>query len=293
METLSDVPAEDWDTIQGSLGDTAALEKALVDAGVPHGDAAAVGRYVDQVPADERRSVVGLARKLTTSQGMSFLLEPRMEVNLRPIYLALNVPIALYSLEGRTDFNLGNIGLDMRFGGSWDLSAVALAVSGGVQFWVPSGTSDADAMGFMNLLYGPKFFHRYLTASPYLVLGLDVPFVTFQAGAELVPMVPVRDAAGAAPVLFGRYGLGVTVLPAFFLSVVGELNGIFPIHNAAAYDALYVAGGVQLKVWVMKLGLAAQFPLIEPAREDLGSIGGVDVGTLAKFSVMGRLMFCF
>ena len=106
-------------------------------------------------------------------------------------------------------------------------------------------------------------------------------------------MIPVRDAKGLDAVLFGKYGFGVTILPKFVVSVIGELNGLFPIKNADAYKALFVSGGLQFKLWVMKLSLAAQFPIVEPDSEDLGAIGGVDVGTLAKFNILGRLLFSF
>ena len=148
-------------------------------------------------------------------------------------------------------------------------------------------------MGFTNLFFGPKFFHSYLTPAPYVVAGLDLPLVTLQAGADLVPMIPVRDAAGRDTVLFGKYGVGVTILPSFLISAIGELNGLVPIMNADAYNALFVSGGLQLKLLFFKASAAVQVPLIEPSKKDLGTIGGVDVGTLAGFNLIGRLMFSF
>jgi len=106
-------------------------------------------------------------------------------------------------------------------------------------------------------------------------------------------MIPVRDAKGMDTVLFGKYGFGITILPNFFVSIIGELNGLFPMMNADPYNALFASGGLQFKVWVMKLSVAAQFPIVEPDAEDLGAIGGVDVGTLAKFNILGRLLFSF
>ena len=293
MDTLAEVSDEDWQMINDNLGDSAVLQQTLVDAGVPAEDALAVSAYVDEVPAEDRESTLGLARKLSSGEASSFLLEPRLEVNLKHVYLSTSLPMALYMLDDRTDFNLGNFGVDVRFGKVWDLAVVGVALSGGVHTFLPTGTEEADAMGLTNLFYGPKFFHRYLTTAGYVVAGLDIPFVTLQASAEVVPMFPVRDATGMDTVLFGRYGVGVTILPNFLMSVIGELNGLYPIINADAYNALFVSGGLQFKLWVMKLSAAVQFPLIEPDKEDLGAIGGVDVGTLAKFNIFGRILFSF
>jgi len=293
MDTLADVSSDDWDMITSNLSDTSELQQTLIDAGVPPEDADAVGSYVDQVPAEERESTVALARKLSSGDASSFILEPRADLNLKWVYVSTSLPMALYMLNDRTDFNLGNFGVDVRMGKVWDLGLLGVAVSGGLHTFLPSGTTEADAMGFTNLFYGPKFFHRYLTPAPYFVAGLDLPLVTIQAGADLVPMIPVRDAAGLDTVLFGKYGVGVTVLPNFLVSVIGELSGLFPIMNADAYDALFVSGGLQLKLLFFKASAAVQFPLVEPSRNDLGTIGGVDMGTLAAFNLIGRLMFSF
>lgn len=293
MDTLAGVSDEDWQTINDNLNDSAVLQQTLVDAGVSTPEAKKVADYVKEVPEEDRKSTLGLARKLSSGEASSFLLEPRLEVNLKHVYFSTSLPMALYMLDDRTDFNLGNFGVDVRFGKVWDLAVVGVALSGGVHTFLPTGTEEADAMGLTNLFYGPKFFHRYLTTAGYVVAGLDIPFVTFQASAEIVPMFPVRDATGMDTVLFGKYGLGVTIMPSFLVSAIAELNGLYPIMNADAYNALFVSGGLQLKVWIMKLSLAVQFPLVEPEEEELSAIGGVDVGTMAKFNIFGRLLFSF
>lgn len=293
METLSAVDDNQWDEINSNLSDTALLEATLIEQGVDEAEAAAVSDYVAQVPAEDRKSTVGLARKLSSGSASSFLIEPRLDVNLEHVYLSASLPMAMYMLDDRTDFNVGNFGVDVRFGKVWTAGILGVGVSGGLHAYLPSGTNEADAMGFTNLFYGPKFFHSYLTPTGYVVVGFDVPFITFQLSGELVPMIPVRDAKGLDTVLFGKYGFGVTILPNFFVSVIGELNGLFPIMNADPYNALFASGGVQFKLWVMKLSVAAQFPIVEPDAEDLGAIAGVDVGTLAKFNILGRLLFSF
>jgi hypothetical protein len=293
MDTLAGVSDDEWSEISSNLSDTAVLQQTLIDAGIPAADAAAVGEYVEQVPAEDRKSTVGLARKLSSGSASSFLIEPRMDVNLKHVYLSASLPMAMYMLDDRTDFNVGNFGIDVRFGKDWTAGILGVGVSGGLHTYLPSGTNEADAMGFTNLFYGPKFFHNYLTPAGYVVVGLDIPFITFQFSGELVPMIPVRDAKGMDTVIFGKYGLGITILPNFFVSIIGELNGLFPIMNAAPYDALFASGGLQFKLWVMKFSVAAQFPIVEPDAEDLGAIAGVDVGTLAKFNILGRLLFSF
>ncbi|MBM4371872.1 MAG: hypothetical protein FJ098_09470 [Deltaproteobacteria bacterium] len=293
MEALSGITDDDWDLVDNNLTDTAILQQNLASLGVAPEDQAAVVSYVDQIPVDKRSTAVGLARELSAKDATTLLLEPRVEVNTRHIFVAASFPMAIYMFPSSTDFASGNLALDLRYGLFWDLKKVGMALSFGLDLFLPSAMSDADAMAMANMLYGPKFYHRYLTPAPYMVWGLDATFLTLQLSTDIVPMIPVRDIGGRDPMIYGRYGAGLTFFPKYIFSVMGEINGIYPIHNAKGYAALFASGGFQLRVWRFKGSVAAQFPLISPDKSELGTVGGVDLGTLADFMLLTRLSFTF
>ena len=293
MEVLAEVDGEDWDLINSNLTDTAVLQGNLDTAGVTGADSDAVVQYVERVPEADRRNAVGLARELTSHKATTLLMEPRAEVNLRHIYIGASLPMAIYIFDNSSKFASGNLGIDLRYGLFWKLSKIGLALSFGLDTWLPAEMSDADAMALGNLLYGPKFYHRFMTTAPYIVAGLDATFMTVQLSTEIVPMFPVRDAKGWDSVVYGRYGLGLTFFPKYIFSLIGELNGLYPIANADLYTSLFASGGFQVRIWRFKGSVAAQFPLVGPSKSELGEMGGVDLGTLADFMLLTRLSFTF
>ena len=80
--------------------------------------------------------------------------------------------------------------------------------------------------------------------------------------------------------------------PKWTVSVIGEINGLSPIHNAAPYNAVFAMAGLQLRLYLVKVAVAVQVPLMSH-KEDLGQISGIDVGSLAKYYVLTRLAFVF
>jgi hypothetical protein len=293
MDALAEIDGEDWDLVNSNLTDTAVLQENLGTAGIAGADSDAVVQYVERVPVEDRRNAVGLARELTSHEATTLLIEPRAEVNLRHIYIGTSLPMAIYMFPNSSKFASGNLGIDLRYGLFWKLSKIGLALSFGLDTWLPAGMADADAMALGNLLYGPKFYHRFMTTAPYIVAGLDATFMTVQISTEIVPMFPVRDAKGWESVVYGRYGLGLTFFPKYIFSLVGELNGLYPIANADLYTSLFASGGFRVRIWRFRGSIAAQFPLLGPTKSELGKMGGVDLGTLADFTLLTRLSFTF
>jgi hypothetical protein len=134
--------------------------------------------------------------------------------------------------------------------------------------------------------------YGYLTLAPYLVAGLELPLVTLQAHLELDTMHAVRGDPAKTSIQYLRYGTALLIAPRFFVGLVAELNGLVPLNDAALFDALFFTGGLQFKIWILKLSVAAQLPVYHQ-KEDLGSLGGVDVGELSAYSVLTRISFVF
>jgi hypothetical protein len=293
MTALATVSDDQWSTLEAAANDPAKLDAALAQAGVPEDQRQDVVAYVDQVPADKRKDALGVAKLLGSQDVTSVMVEPNLEVNFKLLALSLKVPFAVMMLEDRDKWNLGNITLDAKFGHIFGSNLAAFGLSYGLSAYLPTGTNEANALGLSDLFYGPKFFHEYLTFAPYVALGFDLPGFSLQGHGELVSQHAVRGDPEFSNVLYGKYGVGFILLPNFPLSVIAEANGLAPISNAAPYSALFGVGGVQLKLIWLKASVAVQVPLVQPEKEEMSGLGGVDVGELASYSIIGRAAFSF
>ncbi len=306
LATIAEIPDDDWNMIVNAATSDAALNQAL-DQAVANGamseaDAASVQSFAGELPQEEAKAVLGATRLLAKQEATSMLLEPNMEINFSFMALNIRLPMAMVMFEDETKFNFGNVTIDTKFGGSWGSSAAAFGLGGGVSLYAPTGTKEAGSMALADLWFGPKFMHGYLTAAPYLALGFDSLIVSVQAHGEVVSQHYVLGDQSDVPlvdqvpdhVLYGKYGAGVVILPNFLLSIIGEINGLYPINdNASPYNAIFGIAGIQTKLLWLKAAIAGQFPIVAPAAEDLGSIGGVSLGELASYSIIGRASFVF
>ena len=157
-------------------------------------------------------------------------------------------------------------------------------------------------MALADLWFGPKFMHGYFTAAPYFAMGFDSLVLSVQAHGEVVSQHYVlgeqSDVALAEQlpehVLYGKYGAGVVLMPNWPLSLIGEINGLYPINDEGSpYNAIFGIAGVQFRLFWLKAALAGQFPIVAPEPEDLGAIGGVSLGELASYSVILRGSIAF
>lgn len=294
LDTLAGIEDSDWDNIEGALTSNTELEAQLAAAGVTDPDAvAAVTQFVNAVPEENRQEAIGITRTLASNEATMVLVEPHMEVNLKPLSLTADVPIAMMMFDNSTEWHLGNVVLDAKFGHVWGTSVAGFALSYGASFYLPTGTEESDALGLADLFNAPKFNHEYLGLAPYLVLGFQLPGLVLQGHGEIVSEHAVRGDPEFSSLQYAKYGAGLVVLPNFFVSFVGELNGMAPLNNARPYNALFGVAGLQLKLLWVRASLAAQIPISTPEKEDMASIGGVSVGELSSYSVIGRLSFTF
>jgi hypothetical protein len=290
---MSEVSDEDWEKVNQNLGDMNQLKATLTDAGLPAEDADAVVGYVETVPEEDRKGAIALSRQLGSESATTVMAEPYLMLNFKLMSFSIHLPLAIYLLENSTEYNFGNIMLDSKIGYVTDAGFVGFALTGGLSIYLPTGTEEADVLGLSNLFYGPKFFHEYMTLAPYGVIGFDTTIFSAQAHAELVNQLPVRGDSGDENVIYGKYGAGLVVFPRFLISFIGEINGVAPISNADAYNAIFGSFGAQLKLIWLKASVAGMIPISKPAQEDLGSLGGVSLGDVADFTLLGRLAFSF
>jgi len=299
MMVINTIPDDKWNDLTDTASDDAKLEKGLddlVEQGVlKESDKGSMMSYTTALPEGERKAILGLTRELAKQQATSLLVEPNVEVNFKYLSLNVRVPLAVMMFEDETKWHLGNVALDAKFGHVWGTSAAAFGLGYGASVFVPSGTSEAGGMATADLWYGPKFMHGYMSLDPFLAMGFDSLVVSLQAHAELVNQFYVLGDPKGLPgsVIYAKYGGGLVFMPRWPISVIAELNGMAPLKDADPYSALFAIGGLQLKLFWLKASAAVQFPLIAPKQEDLGSIGGVSIGELAAYSVIGRVAFSF
>lgn len=306
LATISEIPEDDWNFLVNAATSPDALDAALDEAvgkgAMSEADAASVQSFAGDLPQGEAKAVLGATRLLAKQDATSVLVEPNMEINFSFMALNVRLPMAMVMFDNETKFNFGNVTVDTKFGGSWGSRAAAFGIGGGLSLYAPTGTEEASSMALADLWFGPKFMHGYLTASPYLALGFDSLVVSVQAHGEVVSQHYVLGDQADVPageqlpdhVLYGKYGAGVVILPNFPISVIGEINGLYPINDdASPYNAIFGIAGVQTKLLWLKAAVAGQFPIVAPEPEDLGSIGGVSLGELASYSIIGRASFVF
>ncbi|MBI5040040.1 MAG: hypothetical protein HZB57_02200, partial [Gammaproteobacteria bacterium] len=116
--------------------------------------------HIDRI-AEILDAVHLLAPVLTEEEeAVSFSLSPYFLVNLDPLTIGLEVPMAGFVQPGDTVFMLANANLDLRFGHHFG-DAIPFGLSYGVQAWFPTGGARADTLALANLLAAPRFLHQH------------------------------------------------------------------------------------------------------------------------------------
>lgn len=299
VDKLSNLGDDQWARIEQAAGDKAALSQelqSLVAAGeISATDKQQIENFVSKnaTTPEERRQTVTLARQVAETRA-NILLTPYVEVNLDLLKVMAELPLVLTLYENRTDVGIGNFNADVRFGHHFDVAVATLGLSYGLHLYFPTGGEAAGPAAYAFLFHSPRYLKGYLSWAPYVVGGVDFPFVTVQTYGELVSMHKVRGSASVSNIQFFQYGVGLTLLPDFFVSVVGELNGMVPLNHAGDFNALFGLGGLQFRFFIVKAGVAVQAPIYsESSGANLPAIQGISVNRLAKLSVMAHAGFEF
>ena len=228
---------------------------------------------------------------LEPETAITFSLEPFAEFHLDVMDIVVTVPLAGFA-EDSTEFALGNVGVDLKFGDAWG-ETMAFGISGGLQFWAPTATERANALGLANLQWSPRYFHEYLTATPYIVFGGDLNYLQLQASLSYSLMEEVKGSPDFDRIHFLQWGasLAVTAIPYIVIST--ELSGLVDVINAAAYNNLVLTAGIRAVVSFMDLGLGFQVPLIQQDGASFASLSSVSFGAPSSYNVIFSATFGF
>lgn len=295
LDRLARLSHDEWARIEQASTDTAALDRELEALGVPSDERQRIEQFVSQTATtpEERRQTIALARHVAETRA-NILLTPFIEVNLDLLRWMAEMPLVLTLYEHRTDVAIANFNTDVRFGHHFDVGFATLGLSYGLHLYFPTGGEAANPAAYAFLFHSPRYLNSYLTWAPYVVGGVDLSFVTFQTYGEIVSMHKVRRGARFSHIQFFQYGVGLTLFPDFFVSVVGEINGMVPVNNAGDFQALFGLGGVRFRFFILEAGVAVQAPILSRTTGvHLPPIQGIRVDRLSKLSVMARIGFEF
>ena len=236
---------------------------------------------------DSDTALVAQMLEVMTDQetAITFSLEPYASFHFDILDLFLTIPLAGFAAE-ETDFALGNIGLEARFGHSFG-DTFAGGISYGLQFWSPTATEKANGLGLANLLWSPRYFHEYMTVAPYFVAGADLMFVTIQASVAYNMMFAVKGDPDFDQVHFLQYGasLAITAIP--YIIISAELAGMVDIIDAPAYNnSLSLTAGLRFASSFVDIGVAFQVPLVQGDSSDYASFSGVSFGSPSSFNTI-------
>ncbi len=250
---------------------------------------------IDAVDANKLKLLADVVEIMNEPEQMlTFSLEPYATLNLSWMQLTGHVAIAGFNTDqGGTALQLGNVGLDLRFGDSYGDPGMAFGWSLGLSGYGPTATEEANMIALSNIMAAPRYFSQYATGAPYLLVGMDFAFLQVTLSGEYVHMVPVKDQS-LDERAWVHAGLGLLGYMKFVgLSV--ELDALFNVKNAAAMNqTLLLTGGVRFYLGFVHLGAAVQTPLMAPDAPDKGfDVGGVGTGQLADFNFLINAQFNF
>ncbi len=293
LNVLDSIPDSQWNGIVAASSNPTTLATTLKSVGITSAaDIAAVQKYLSTIPTAQRTSAILLARRLADSTA-DVRLEPYANVDLKQVQLRLGVPMSLGVQGSGTSFDLGNLNLDVATGWTFPVRHASLGVTVGLSTYLPTSTGSERVSLMADLFQASKYLYGYLTFAPYIVAGVDAKWVSLQVHGDLWLQARVRDMDAASNAEDFQYGTGLTLQPHFPVSIIGQLEGLEGLHNAGAFRSLFVVAGLQFNLWGFRLGVAAQVPVLDRAKEALGSYGGFDVGGLAKYTILARTAAAF
>ena len=282
LNVVREIPPE---TIQDL--DIAELKQQLLELpGVK--DDQKLSKAVEDIPEDEKtkNQLVAVAELLgDREQSIAFAVRPRLRVNLESLMLTAEVPLAGFRLEDETNFVLGNLNLDGRFGWRKEAGVAGLGIGGGVHIFVPTASERANVLTYSNVLNAPRYLREYFTPAVYFQAGFEALILRVVTQAEIVPMFAVRGDARRSRMVYGRFGAGAQLLLAL-LTVNAEVVKTHSFENAEALDTVYLSGGAFLDLSVLHLGAQIQMPFGAEEGATAAGLEGADIGEVSKLNVM-------
>lgn len=282
-----------WSSVLAAAKDPGSMQALLQSVGVTApSDITAVQNYLASIPGDQRTRALLLARRLADT-GAAIRLEPFARVDLPRLQFRVGVPLSAAVRNAGNPVDLGNLNLDLGTGWTMSVRGASLGLSIGITTYLPTSTGGQPVSLIADLFQAPKYLYGYLTLAPSVVAGVDAKWVSLQVHADLWIQARVRTIPTASNLEVFQYGLGLGLLPHLPVSVIAQLEGVEGLNHASAFRSLFVVAGLQLSLSSVHLGIAGQVPLVDRARQDLGTYGGFAVGGLAKYSVLARTSVSF
>ena len=304
VDVLGEMSDSEWELVRGvASGDKASLIQALSDAGVSDPQVqATVANVVDQyagqyLEGDAYAQAVDAIRAGSSASATNMLFNAYLQMNFKWIEATVFAPFAIRNSSEGTEADMANISVDLKAGGDWSFGKVAaLAVAGGIELYMPSGTSGITGSRGTNAFYTPKFTYGMLTWAPYLVLGVELArIIQLQGHVELVSMHGVLDGAASSLEMYLKYGGGFILLPRFIVSIIFELNGITGLKNSTWDEVLTVGAGINISFKIFKIFLGVNMPLLDQGKYvwEPGYWSGANYTQLSRFGVTSRIGFEF
>jgi hypothetical protein len=303
LDKLASVSDEEWNELENAVNTKSEsdFKKVTTAHGISDDQSDKLYQYFDKACSDREKcgQALNAARyaDVINKSKASILLGPYVDINLAPIEIFAEFPIVLVLSKGSTDAGIGNLNVELKMAKHFDVKLVNLGVGGGLHLYFPTGSKDSERAAFGFLFHAPRYLFGYLSWAPYFVVGMDSRLVTVQGYGELVfsHKVRSRDDTLSSHIIHARYGVGLTFFPDFFISLVGEINGLAPVYKSDDYLVLYGSGGLQFHLWVLKFGVAVITPIHQWKQEgdSLPPIYGVNVNQLSKFSLTANAALVF
>ncbi len=271
--------------------DTEQLKQTLKGvSGLTEADKDSIDKVFEAVGGDTTLAADLIEIMQSGETAITFTLEPFLELDFKSVDMRLTIPLAGFSSGAGTDFAFGNIGLDVHGGGGWG-GEFAFGITGGLEYWIPSGMTRSNAAAVSNLAASPRYLHEYTTVVPYLVFAGDLAWVQLQASLAYDMSFGVRGSPKDDQFHYLHWGtsLAVTAIP--YVVISAEVTGLVPTVNGASFDATFLTSGLRFVASWMDIGVAFQVPLVEKDDSEVSGATGVSFGSPSKFNAMITALF--
>jgi len=259
----------------GTMGADGIRSELLGIDGLSPTDRASIEGVFDNASPQElqaiERGVHDLGPLLNNKEeAISFAITPRVVANFDVVQVTVELPLAGFVLGGTTDFTVGNLGLDARFGHTFG-DNLSFGLTYGLAVYAPTAGARASSLGYQNPLVAPSFFQEYLTIAPYIAIGLDVGIVQLHSYVECIDAIGVRGDPDNSQAVALRYGVAAILDIASVFAVNVELDGAKSILSGEAFEALSLTGGLRADLFGFTLGLGVHVPVALMSGDRWGS----------------------
>ncbi len=234
----------------------------------------------------------------SADEAFIFGLEPWAEYNFGTYDLTASLPLAGFKNSDGSSFSVGNLSLDLRAGSRRSMGAAgvylpfAIGWTGGLNLYLPTGTSDANRVALSNVLALPKYLHEYATVQPYAIFGAEATILAVLLRLEYSHMQAMRGNPQFSKVGYLNWGASA-IIRAWVVDMVGELDGLVEVYNAPAMNDIYGTFGARLNVGPVRLGMGARMPITTHSPSANDQSFGISFANVTKLNVLLQAILTF